>query len=82
MADQINETQAVPASEAAKALGTTPLNILLYVKRGQLKGWEVEGTWYVELDSLTVFRENAAGNEGPAPCRSACRKVGGCGSCG
>jgi hypothetical protein len=82
MEDLINETRAVPASEAAETLGTTPLNVLLYVKRGQLKGWEVEGTWYVELDSLAVFQENAAGKKGPAPCRSACLKAGGCGSCG
>jgi hypothetical protein len=81
MINPTDKTGAIPVNEVASALGTTHLNVLLYVKRGQLKGWEIDGAWYVEQDSLAAFRAKAAGDEGPAPCRSACHKAGGCGNC-
>ncbi|MEZ4600079.1 MAG: hypothetical protein R2940_09880 [Syntrophotaleaceae bacterium] len=72
---------SIPVEEVAKTLGTTPLNVLLFIKRGQLKGREEEGQWLVDRDSFAAFMETPAARIGSAPCRSACSKAGHCGSC-
>ncbi len=68
-------------AEVAEALGTTPVNVLLFIKRGLLQGVETEGGWVVGLESYAAFRASEAGRVGRATCRSACSKAGGCGSC-
>jgi hypothetical protein len=81
MADQTTDSSAVPVAEVARALGTTPLNVLLYIKRGLLAGKELDGVWYVERESFAAFRDNPAAPDGPAPCRSACSRASHCGTC-
>lgn len=68
-------------SEVAQALGTTPVNVLLFIKRGLLVGKESESGWVVAPESFAAFRASDAGQVGRATCRSACSKAGGCGSC-
>ena len=71
----------ISVAEVAEALGTTPLNVLLFIKRGLLVGREVENGWMVDGESFAVFRDSEAGQAGRAPCRSACSRADGCGSC-
>jgi hypothetical protein len=74
------EEKLLDVDEVAIKLGTTPLNVLLYIKRGQLSGEEIEGKWYVESQSLEALM-SSADVAGAAPCKPACRHGGGCGGC-
>jgi hypothetical protein len=74
------EKKLLDVDEVAIKLGTTPLNVLLYIKRGQLNGEEIEGKWYVESESLKALM-SSADVVGSAPCKPACRHGGGCGGC-
>jgi|LGOV01.1.fsa_nt_gb hypothetical protein len=77
------QTAAIDMSvdEVAQALGTTPVNVLLFIKRGLLVGHEDENGWLVDGESFATFRNSEAGQAGRAHCRSACSRAGGCGSC-
>lgn len=46
------EQSWISLDDAAKKLGTTGLNVLMHIKRGQLVGREEAGGWVVEEDSL------------------------------
>lgn len=81
MASKQSAPTEISVAEVAQVLGTTPLNVLILIKRGQLAGREVEGGWTVDEESLAAFRASEAGQVGKAPCRSACGRAGGCGSC-
>ncbi|MCD4689685.1 MAG: hypothetical protein K8R55_10195 [Desulfuromonadaceae bacterium] len=81
MASKQSEPTDMTVAEVAKALGTTPVNVLLFIKRGLLEGLESEDGWVVASKSFAAFRASEAGHVGRASCRSACSKAGGCGSC-
>ena len=69
--------------EAAGRLGSTPLHLLMHIKRGLLVGREREDGWWIESDSLAELIGKRGEGEAPAVCQSGCaRKSGGCGSCG
>ncbi len=76
-----SEESHLPLVEVAEILGTTPVNLLLLIKRGQLVGYESAEGWLVDRSSLDDFRNSEAGESGKAPCRSACSRAGNCGSC-
>jgi hypothetical protein len=80
MDERRQETEMVPAAEAARELETTALAVLMQIKRGRLAGIEQAGGWYVSRASLVAFRAAAAG-AGPELCRSACARKAHCGSC-
>ncbi|MGE4543990.1 MAG: hypothetical protein AB7D06_07775 [Pedobacter sp.] len=83
MCETSPEKNLLSAEEVARDLGTTPLNVLLYIKRGQLAGQEIEGKWYVEAASLVALKSETTG-VGSAPCKPACGHGGhggGCGGC-
>ena len=69
--------------QAAEILGSTPLNVLLHVKRGLLVCAVPEGVWVVDPDSLAELVQRRRDGVIPEVCQSACgKKVGGCNSCG
>ncbi|ABA88607.2 hypothetical protein Pcar_1359 [Syntrophotalea carbinolica DSM 2380] len=72
------ENSLMSVEEVALELGTTPLNILLYIKRGQLQGQEIEGKWFVASESLSALKATSD-SVGSAPCKSSCGHGGGCG---
>ncbi|MHB8707981.1 MAG: hypothetical protein ACYC9I_03835 [Desulfuromonadales bacterium] len=80
--DNSPSSEWVPIAEAARQLQTTPLNVLMHIKRGFLLGEERDGEWLVEAASLTaLMRQRGQGNV-PAVCQSGCaRHAGGCGTC-
>lgn len=72
----------VSVAEAAQALGTTPLSLLLRLKRGGLEGREIEGTWYLTRGSLDAFCALDASERFAAVCVSGCAKSKTCSGCG
>jgi hypothetical protein len=71
-----------PVADVAQQLGTTPLNVLMHIKRGLLAGVEQEGGWLVDPESLTTLIQQRVAGELPAVCQSGCSKKHGCQSCG
>jgi hypothetical protein len=72
----------ITIAQAADELGTTPLNVLMHIKRGLLLGEEIDGAWRVESLSLAALCRQRTEGVLPAVCKSHCSKAGGCGSCG
>lgn len=75
------ETESIPLSEVAERLKTTPLNVLMHIKRGLLTGEEVDGTWFVPVNSLNAYLEKEQEAGHGTLCKSHCQH--GCSSdCG
>ncbi len=81
MASKQTATADMTVDEVAEALESTRVNVLLFIKRGFLKGHEMQGEWMVNRESFAVFADSEAGRSGRAPCQSTCSRAGGCGSC-
>jgi hypothetical protein len=72
----------LPIDEVAHLLGTTPLNLLMHIKRGLLVGVEREDGWWIEPASLAELIRKQGEGQVPEVCQSGCaKKGGGCGSC-
>lgn len=71
----------LPLQAAAQRLGTTPLNVLMHIKRQLLTAEERDGQWHVEVASLQALQA-AQGATAKSLCRSQCAASGGCKSCG
>lgn len=72
----------LPVVRAAEILGSTPLNVLLHLKRGLLVGVERDDGWLVDPGPLAELRRQQRENATPAVCQSVCaKKSGGCGGC-
>ena len=76
------ETEWIPLQEAARRLQTTPLNVLMHLKRGLLKGVENEDLWLVDAVSLVELQARTGGGKAADVCASGCSKKHGCSSCG
>jgi len=80
--DHSNVGEWLPLAHAAERLGTTPLNVLMHIKRGLLLGEENAGGWQVGSASLAALIRKREEGEVPAVCQSGCGKAHGCKSCG
>lgn len=80
MSGKKKDVLQIPINEVAELLQTTPLNVLMHIKRGKLIGTEEEGTWSVDSQSLAAFRAVREGAD-KTLCRSGCSRTGGCASC-
>jgi hypothetical protein len=69
----------VPVEEVAQELGTTGLNVMMHIKRRLLEGREIEGQWYVSMESLEQYRLEGADRPGSTLCSRHCPSN--CGSC-
>lgn len=64
-------------ADAAIRMKTTPINIMMHIKRGLLVGEEVDGAWYVAADSLASYLNDVdRGHNG-----SVCKAKSHCGGC-
>lgn len=72
----------IPIEEAARRLQTTPLNILMHLKRGLLKGIEEDDLWRIDAQSLAELQSKTGGGKAADVCASGCSKKHGCSSCG
>lgn len=78
----LHDASWVPLAQAAEILTSTPLNVLMYVKRGILTGKEEEGGWLIDSATLATLVDMRRNGVVPAVCKSGCaQKTGGCGSC-
>ena len=71
----------LPLETVAQQLGTTPLNVLMHIKRRLLVAEDRDGQWYVDPASLAALRLDKGGVD-KSLCRSQCAASGGCKSCG
>ena len=75
--------QFISIVEAAKVMQTTPLNVLMHIKRGLLKGIEEQGQWYIEKVSLEALLNETGGGKADGVCASGCAQKHACGGgCG
>lgn len=70
----------IPLSEAASRMGSTPLNVLMHVKRGLLPGEERDGNWFIDRAALEEFLARRAAEPQEPVCQSQCAHK--CSSCG
>ena len=70
--------QTLPSTEAAQILRTTPLNILMHIKRGLLKGTEEDGQWQGEKASLDALAGKTGGQKADDVCTSGCARKHAC----
>lgn len=83
MSDRDEYALWLSLEQAAEILGSTPLNVLLHIKRGLLVGAVPNGVWVVEPDSLSELLRRRREEGVSAVCSSGCgKKTNGCGSCG
>lgn len=76
----MTEPGHLPLPDAALRLHSTELNVLMHLKRGLLRGREVEGTWWIEQASLDKLLAQTGGGKSETVCASHCGKKA-CGSC-
>ncbi len=62
----------VPIEEAASELHTTPLRLLMMLKKKVMRGAEMEGRWYIDKASLGCFQGRDPEDEKKG-CLSSCR---------
>jgi hypothetical protein len=79
--NEMNETESTIAlTDVAVQLQTTPLNVLMHIKRGLLAATEVDSVWMIERESLQAFVEKHDGQKANDICSSGCNKAHSCGS--
>lgn len=78
----LNE-QMLPITEAARLLHSTPLNVLMHIKKGLLVGVETNCGWEVSRESLETLLARTGGGKASNVCASGCGGKHGCGGgCG
>jgi hypothetical protein len=66
----------------AERMNTTPLNVLMHIKRGLLRGIEEDNAWTVEARSLDALLAKTGGHRNGDVCAGGCAKHHKCsGSC-
>ncbi|WP_020677837.1 hypothetical protein [Geopsychrobacter electrodiphilus] len=74
------DTRKISINEAAARLQSTPLNVLMHIKRNLLSGEEVDGNWFVDAAALEDFIASREGAPKENVCQSRCAHK--CPSCG
>lgn len=75
--------QTLSITEAAAILQTTPMNILMHIKRGLLNGHEQDGQWQVEKASFDALAARTGGKKADDVCSGGCSRKHTCSSgCG
>lgn len=67
-----NTTQKTSIGEVAEKMKTTPLNVLMHIKRGLLQGVEIDGHWWVENNSLALLLAQDSELKSHEVCASGC----------
>lgn len=56
MAEIFDESVICTLEQAAELLSTTAMSVLMHLKHRLIVGIEVNGQWYVNLESLNAYR--------------------------
>lgn len=79
----MTEKEMISIQEVAKILNTTPLNVLMHIKRGLLSGREEEDGWMINKVSLEALVAKTGGGKATDVCTSGCASKHACGGgCG
>lgn len=74
--------ETLTVNEAAIAMKTTSMSVMMHIKRGLLGGEEIDGVWCVPTDSLARYLSEAGAAHGSL-CKSKSHCGHGCSSsCG
>jgi hypothetical protein len=73
------QMERLPISIVAEKMKTTPLNVLMHIKRGMLAGVEDDGIWMIDCQSLGALMAKTGGNKADDICASGCAKKHACG---
>ncbi|SHJ72581.1 hypothetical protein SAMN02745165_03018 [Malonomonas rubra DSM 5091] len=77
------EIEKLTVDEVATTMKTTPVNVMMHIKRGLLAGEEIDGSWYVAADSLASYLNDANRGHNGSVCKAKSHCGGGCSSsCG
>ena len=77
------EVEKLTVDEVAASMKTTPMNVMMHIKRGLLSGEEVDGVWYVPADSLASYLSDASRGSNGSVCKAKSHCGQGCSSsCG
>ena len=68
----------MPIATVAEKLNTTPLNVLMHIKRGLLQGVEDDGAWLVDSQSFVALLAKTGGSKVEDVCASSCGKKHAC----
>jgi len=71
--------ERLPISIVAEKMKTTPLNVLMHIKRNLLQGVEEDGVWMIDCQSLEVLLAKTGGSKAKDVCASGCGKKHSCG---
>lgn len=71
--------ERLPISIVAEKMNTTPLNVLMHIKRNLLQGVEEDGVWMIDCQSLEVLLAKTGGSKAKDVCASGCSKKHSCG---
>lgn len=71
----------IPLDEVAQALETTPLNVLMHIKRGLLEGFEDDNGWSVSGESLMLLLARNGSRKSELICKTSCGGASGCSGC-
>lgn len=64
------QTEKLTVAEVATSMKTTPINVMMHIKRGLLAGEEIDGSWYVPADSLATYLSKTTGAARGSICKS------------
>ena len=77
------QVEKLTVNEVATTMKTTPMNVMMHIKRGLLAGEEIEGSWYVSADSLASYLSDANRGVNGSVCKAKSHCGQGCSSsCG
>jgi ADP-ribosyl-[dinitrogen reductase] hydrolase len=71
--------EKISVAEVAEILKTTTISVMMHIKRGLLKGEEIDGDWYVTAVDLAEYQSQAGGAAYGKLCKSSCGH--GCSGC-
>jgi len=74
----MTKVEKLTVAEVATTMKTTPINVMMHIKRGLLAGEEIDGDWFVAADSLANYLSDAS----RAHKGSVCKAKSHCGGCG
>lgn len=73
------QSSRLSIAAVAETMKTTPLNVLMHIKRGLLQGIEEDGVWMIDPESLKTLMAATGGNKAEDVCVSSCAKKHACG---
>ena len=72
------QIERLSISVAAEKMNTTPLNVLMHIKRNLLQAVEEDGLWMIDCQSLEALLAKTGGGKDKDACASGCAKKHAC----